>query len=80
MSIQKRAFLGLNLSGAFDAMQLGPSSAFTMMSLPPSICHYRGSNLKKAANQIALFTFQIPSALTRIIIGCFAQNRHKEPL
>jgi hypothetical protein len=37
MSIQKRAFHGLNLSGAFDAMQPGPSNAFTMMFLPPSI-------------------------------------------
>lgn len=79
MSTQKRVFLRLNLSGAFDAMQPGPSDAFTMTSLPPFICYYRGSNLRlnKAANQITLFTFQIPSALIRIIVGCFAHNRHK---
>lgn len=46
MSTQKHAFLGSNLSGAFGAMQHGPLNAFTMMSLPPFICHYRGSNLR----------------------------------
>ncbi|KAG1895176.1 glycoside hydrolase superfamily [Suillus fuscotomentosus] len=61
--------IALILQGAFDTMQPGPSNTFTTMSLFTSICHYRGSDLRlnKAANQFVLLTFQIPSALARII-------------
>ncbi|KAG1752004.1 hypothetical protein EDD22DRAFT_240496 [Suillus occidentalis] len=49
-----RVFLGLNLSGAFDAVQLGTSNAFTMMPLLPPICHYRGSHLRLKRQQTRL--------------------------